>query len=109
MCPEGAIFVPSLPKTGTNCNIPASSPIVEYSSINRLYAQNPVFEIVYQESVKVYLHIHVQRDVQQNFLCAASCVTKNIPISPRFLPTIFYRRANSVPDRGQFLIYSRPN
>ena len=29
-----------------------------YSSINRLYAQNPVFEIVREESVKVYLHMH---------------------------------------------------
>ena len=28
-----------------------------YSS--RLYAQNPMFEIVHEESVKVYLHIHV--------------------------------------------------
>ena len=34
-----------------------------YSNINRLFAQNPVFEIVHQESVKkVYLHIHVQRE-----------------------------------------------
>ena len=31
-----------------------------YSS--RLYAKNPVFEIVHEESVKVYLHIHVQRE-----------------------------------------------
>ena len=29
-----------------------------YSSINRLYAQNPVFEIVHDESVKVYLHMY---------------------------------------------------
>ena len=28
-----------------------------YSGINRLYAQNPVFEIVHDESVKAYLHI----------------------------------------------------
>ena len=28
-----------------------------YSGIERLYAQNPVFEIVYDESVKAYLHI----------------------------------------------------
>ena len=28
-----------------------------YSSINTLYAQNPVFEIVHDESVKVYPHI----------------------------------------------------
>ena len=32
-----------------------------YRSINRLYAQNPVFEIVHDESVKVYLHMYVQR------------------------------------------------
>ena len=35
-------------------------------------------------------------NVQQNPLCAASCVTKDIPISPRFLPMIFYLDANSV-------------
>ena len=35
-------------------------------------------------------------NVQQNPLCAASCVTKDISISPRFSPTIFYREANSV-------------
>ena len=30
---------------------------------SRLYAKNPVFEIVHEESVKVYhLHIHVQRE-----------------------------------------------
>ena len=33
-----------------------------YSGINTLYAQNPVFEIVHDESVKAYLHIHVQRE-----------------------------------------------
>ena len=33
-----------------------------YSGINRLYAQNSVFVIVHDESVKVYLHIHVQRE-----------------------------------------------
>ena len=35
-------------------------------------------------------------NVQQNPLCAASCVTKDIRISPRFSPTIFYRIAHSV-------------
>ena len=34
--------------------------------------------------------------VQQNSLCAASCVTKDIHISPRFSPAFFYRDANSV-------------
>ena len=33
-------------------------------------------------------------NVQQNPLCVASCVTKNIPVSPRFPPTFFHRRAN---------------
>ena len=35
-------------------------------------------------------------NVQQNPLCAASCVTKDINISPRFSPAFFYRDANSV-------------
>ena len=35
-------------------------------------------------------------NAQQNPLCAAFCVTKDIPISPRLSPTIFYREANSV-------------
>ena len=33
-------------------------------------------------------------NVQQIFLCAAIC--KNLYISPRFSPTVFYREANSV-------------
>ena len=43
-----------------------------YSSINRLYAQNPGFEIVREESVKVYLHMQ-NGNVQQNPLCVESC------------------------------------
>ena len=35
-------------------------------------------------------------NVQQNPLCAASCVTKDIHISPRFSPVFFHRDANSV-------------
>ena len=35
-------------------------------------------------------------NVQQNPLCAAFCVTKDLHISPRFSPTIFHRDANSV-------------
>ena len=35
-------------------------------------------------------------NVQQNPLCAASCVTKDIHISPRFSPAFFYCDANSV-------------
>ena len=96
-----------------------------YSSINRLYAQNPVFEIVREESVKVYLHMY-NGNVQQNLQRVESCVinpvfeivqesvkvyttgmssrilyaqhpiTKNLHISPRFSPPIFYHDANSV-------------
>ena len=66
-----------------------------YSSIDRLYAQNPVFEIVHDESVKVYLHMY-NGNVQQNPLCVESCVTKEFSISPRFSPTIFDPDANSV-------------
>ena len=67
-----------------------------YSSINRLYAQNPVLEIVRDESVKAYLHIIYNGNVQQNPLCEESCVTQEIFISPRFSPTIFDPDANSV-------------
>ena len=49
-----------------------------YSSINRLYAQNPVFEIVREESVKVYLHIY-NGNVQQNPLGVESCVINGAP------------------------------
>ena len=67
-----------------------------YSSINRLYVQNPVFEIVRKESVKVYLHNVYNGNVQQNPLCVESCVTKEFSISPRFSPTMFDPDANSV-------------
>ena len=96
-----------------------------YSSINKLYAQNPVFKIVRGESVKVYLRMY-NGNVQQNLQRVESCVTnpvfeivqesvkvctkgmssriifaqhpitKNLHISPRFSPTIFYHDANSV-------------
>ena len=49
------------------------------------------------------------RNAQQNPLCAASCVSKDIPISPRFSPTFFIHRANPAPDSAQFLIHSSPN
>ena len=53
-----------------------------YSS--RLYAKNPVFKIVHEESVKVY-HLHMYNgNIQQNSLCVESCVTEEFPISPRF-------------------------
>ena len=73
-----------------------------YSS--RLYAQNPVFEIVHEESVKVCLSTRVlyNGNVQQNPLCAASCATiKDIYISPLFSPLILSRDANSVLLRAQ--------
>ena len=71
---------------------PTSTPL--YSSINRLFAQNPVFEIV-RESVKVYLHMH-KGNVQQNLIYVESCVTKDFSISPRLPPTMFDPDANSV-------------
>ena len=67
-----------------------------YSSINRLYAQNPVFEIVREESVKVYLHMY-SGNIEQNPLCVKSCVTNEISISPRFSPTKFDPDGNSRP------------
>ena len=66
-----------------------------YSIIIRLYPQNPVFEIVYDKSVKVYLNI-CNRNVQQNPPCVESCVTKEFSMSPRFSSTIFDPDANSV-------------
>ena len=66
-----------------------------YSSMNRLYAQNPGFEIVREESVKVYLHMH-NGNVQQNPLCVESCVTNGFSISPRLSPTILDPDADSV-------------
>ena len=72
---------------------PTSTPL--YSSINRLYAQNPVFEIVLAASVKVYQHMH-NGNVQQNPICVESCVTKDFSISPRLSPTMFDPDANSV-------------
>ena len=59
-----------------------------YSS--RLYAKNHVFEIVHEESVKVY-HLHMYNgNIQQNSLCAESGATKNFHISPRFSPAFFH-------------------
>ena len=66
-----------------------------YSSINRLYAQDPGFEIVREESVKVYLHMH-NGNVQQNPICVESCVTKEFSISPLLSPAMFDPDANSV-------------
>ena len=72
---------------------PTSAPL--YSSINRLYAQNSVFEVVREESVKVYLHMH-DENIQQNPIGVESCVPKEFSISPRFSPTMFDPDANSV-------------
>ena len=66
-----------------------------YSSINRLYAQNPVFEMVREESVKVCLHMH-NGNVQQNLPCIESCVANGFSISHRLSPTMFDPDANSV-------------
>ena len=66
-----------------------------YSSINRLYAQNPVFEVVHDESVKVYPHMY-NGNVQRNPLCVESCVAKKFSISLWFSPTTFDLDANSV-------------
>ena len=60
---------------------PTSTPIM-YSS--RLCAKNPVFEIAYEKSGKVYLLHMYNGSIQQNSLCVESCVTKELPISPRF-------------------------
>ena len=51
--------------------------ILLYSSIIKLYPLNPVFEIVHDWSLKVYLHIY-NGNVQQNPLRVESCVTMYI-------------------------------
>ena len=66
-----------------------------YSSIIRLYPQNPVLKMVHDESVKVCLHMY-NGNVQQNPLCVESCVTKEFSMSSRFSSTIFDPDANSV-------------
>ena len=66
-----------------------------YSSIIRLYPQNPVLKIVHDKSVKVYLLVY-NDNVQQNPLCVESCVTKKCSMSPLFSSTIFDPDANSV-------------
>ena len=60
---------------------PAQVDAPMYSS--RLYAKDSVFEIVHEESVKIYLHMY-NRNIQQNSLCVESCVTEEFNISPRF-------------------------
>ena len=57
--------------------------------------------IVHQQSVKVYLNMY-DGNVQQNPLCSASCITKDLPISPRFSPNTFYRDAIQRPYKHTF-------
>ena len=54
-----------------------------------------MFEIVHDESVKVYLHMY-NGNVQQNPLCVESCVTKEFSMSPLLSSTTFDPDANSV-------------
>ena len=59
------------------------------------YPQNPVFKIVHDKSVKVYLPMY-NRNVQQNPLCVESWVTKKFSMPPLFSSTIFDPDENSV-------------
>ena len=76
-------------------SIPTINSTSLYSGINTLYVQNPVFEIVHDESVKVYPYMY-NGNVQQNPLCVESCVTKEFSMPSRFSPTFFYPDANSM-------------
>ena len=64
-----------------NFSTPTNTSTPLYSCINWRYAQNPVFEIVREESVKVYLQMY-SGNVQQNPLCVESCFAKEYSISP---------------------------
>ena len=76
--------------------IPAGTSIdVQNEWEENTHAQNPVFGIVREKSVKVYLHMY-NGNFQQNPLCVESCVTKEFSISPLFLPTMFDPDANSI-------------
>ena len=55
-----------------------------------------MFKIVHDETVKVYLPIMYNGNVQQNPLCVESCVTKNFSMSSLFSSTTFDPDANSV-------------
>ena len=80
----------------SRCKFSTRTSTLLYSSIIRLYPQNTVFKIVHHESVKVYLPIMYNGNVQQNPLCIESCVTKKFFTSPLFSSTIFDPDANSV-------------
>ena len=74
-----------------------------YSS--RLYAKNPVFEIIHEESVKVY-HLHVYNgNIQQNSLCVESCVTEEFHISPRF--SLYLRLSAAVAELAVYAVDER--
>ena len=77
------------------CKFISPTSTLLYSSIIRLYPQNPVFKIVHDEIVKVYLPMY-NGNVQQNPLCEESYVSKIFSTSPLFSLTIFYADANSV-------------
>ena len=67
-------------KPGKPTNLAALREIVStllYSS--RLYAQNPVFGIVHEESVKVYLHMY-NGNLIRTLVCIETCVAKELPI-----------------------------
>ena len=82
----------------STCKFSTPTSTLLYSGIIWLYPQNPVFEIVHDDSVKVYLPMH-KGNVQQNPLCVESCVTKKISMSPLFSSRIFDPDGNSVPLR----------
>ena len=64
-----------------------------YSSIT-FYAQDPALKIVHPD--REGLSTHVQREYLVGPLCVEPCFTKDLPMSPRFSPTFFYRDSNSV-------------
>ena len=79
----------------SKCKFSTPTSTLLYSGIIWLYPPNPVFKIVHDESVKVYLPMYYG-NVQQNSLRVESCVTKKFPMSPLFSSTIFDADANSV-------------
>ena len=79
----------------SRCKFSTLTSTLLYSTIIRLYPQNPVFEIVHDESVKVYLPMY-NGNVQQNPPCVERCVTKKFSTSPLFSTTTFDPDATSV-------------
>ena len=90
----------------SRCKFSTPTSTLLYSSIIRLYPQNPVFKIVHDKSVKVYLPMY-NGNVQQNPLCIEPCVTKKFSKSPLFSSTIFDTDANSGALRSTPLYSSR--